>query len=226
MRKMEAQTVLWRIPLFRGLPADKVAELVAGCRRKRFAPKEPVVLEGDAGNAMYAVLRGKLAVSRLNEVGVRVQFHELGPGEFFGEMSLLGDMPRIADVIAQTACELVVIERDAFVRTVLSSSDLSIKIITHLCHRLKQADDARTFRRPARQRLVLAILSAAEEVERPDGKRLLVVEMTRQKLSELIVARRETVSREISQLAADGLLRVKGRRIFIVDPERLRSLCD
>jgi CRP-like cAMP-binding protein len=194
----------------------------------RIAAREPVVTEGEVGHAMYVILAGRVEVSRLSEIGTRVHFHELGRGEFFGEMSLLTGAPRSADVSTTEASEFLVVDREAFVRTVLDSPDLALKIIAHLCTRLRQSDEARTSRRPVRQRLILALLELAEApTPSPRGLRQgPVVIMSRQHLADRISARRETVSRELAHLAADNYLRVVGKQIILCKPDKLRALCD
>ena len=222
---MDVRDALAKISLFAGLPSSEIDKLAMSCRRSRHGARESIVCEGDCGHAMYVILSGRVAVSRLNEVGSRVFFHELGPGEFFGEMSLLASVPRSADVSTLEACEFLVVDRESFVRTVVGYPELALKIIGHLCMRLRQADDARTSRRPVRQRLILALLELAQ-TSNAVKDHAPVATVSRQELADRIGARRETVSRELSQLATDNYVRIAGRQIILSKPDKLRASCE
>jgi len=223
-----ARDVLAKISLFAGLPSAKLDELAAKCIRKKFGAKETVVFEGDTGYSMYVILAGRVVVSRLNETGSRVYFHELGPTEFFGELSLLSGVPRSADVTTLQSSEFLIIDRDSFVNTVLGSQEVTLNVLSHLCSRLRDADEARITKRPVRQRLILALLEQAEaNAHLQQGARdPYVVKSSRQQLADRIFARRETVSRELTQLAADKYVRIVGKQIVLCKPDKLRALCD
>jgi len=224
---MNPVSTLVAIPLFGGLSKDRASELADASRLQRFEPEQQVIAEGEAGHTMFVILRGRVAVSRVNEQGNRIVFHELGPGEFFGEMSLLASTKRTADVFAIKPTQLMVIEKDAFIRCVLSSPDVAMRIVTHLCRRIRQGDSARIARRNVRQRLIDTLLLLAEKPEGADPKSdTVVLEISKTALGERILACRETVSRELSQLAREKYLRMNGKLIVIPKPDRLQDLAD
>ena len=208
------------MPVFEGLGNDRIADLASRCLVRRFDPAVRIVTEGEPGHSMFVILLGSVEVSRLNEQGERVPFHRLGPGDWFGEMSLLGRMPRTADVTALTSTSLLVIDQDAFVRSVLSSPQVCLRVMARLCRRIRESDDARISRLPVRERLVGALLELGSHPEgAPPG--CLVVEMSRAKLAQRIQSRRETVSRTLHGMRTQGLIKVKGKMILIPEPERL-----
>lgn len=101
--------------LFQGLePADLV--LVAGAMQTvRFSPGELVIRQGDPGDSMYVIERGEVAV-RLEVDGAEREVATLGPGKFFGEMSLLSGEPRRATCAAKTDTTCYVVDKEAFHR--------------------------------------------------------------------------------------------------------------
>jgi len=96
------------------LSPDQQAELLSGSRPVRFGPGEIIVREGDTGQSLFLLLRGKVAVLKRCEDGSEAQVSELGSGEIFGEMTLLLDAPRSATVKAVAECELLQVNRSCF----------------------------------------------------------------------------------------------------------------
>jgi len=224
-RVVDPSSALVKVPLFAGLPRDRASELLASCRTRVYKANETVVSEGDEGFSMFVVLSGQVEVSRLNDSGDRVPFHRLGPGDYFGEMSLVGSLPRSADVITVAPCEFLVIDRPAFIGSVLRVPELCLRVLNHLCRRIRQADDARLSKLSVRQRLVRALMELAIPVPSEKyGPRALSVEISRQQLGDRILARRETVSRELSRLVAEHLVKVRGKLILIPNPEQFTDL--
>lgn len=105
--------VLQSIPLFSPLPPTTLERLAAHLSSVTAITGTEFVREGDAGDLFYVVAAGRIEVSR---GGGRVG--ELGPGDYFGEIALLRDVPRSATCTAMTNVELYTIDRDRFVSAV------------------------------------------------------------------------------------------------------------
>jgi small-conductance mechanosensitive channel/CRP-like cAMP-binding protein len=103
-----------------GLPGEWAQELQEGIILRRAAPGEGVIREGDAGESLFMVMTGALQVVRVMErtepyTGLYWEIlAELGPGDWFGEGSLLTGAPRSATVVASAPCELVELPKAAF----------------------------------------------------------------------------------------------------------------
>ena len=105
---------LARVPLFTGIPGEKLLELAQAMRREQVAPGAAVVQEGEEGDRFYVVLNCVLAVSQ-RSLGPRTV---LRPGDTFGEVALTMDVPRTASVRALTPAVLASCDREAFDRYV------------------------------------------------------------------------------------------------------------
>ncbi len=101
---------LARVELFAGLPADLLARLGERMQRVQLKPGEPVVHEGDEGERFYVVLAGLLRASQ----SARGERGMLRPGDYFGEVSLLMDVPRTATVHAVTPATVASCDRPTF----------------------------------------------------------------------------------------------------------------
>ena len=75
-------------PLFGGLSDASLDLLISMLAERRFDDGAIVVAEGEPGRSMYVVHTGELVVSKLGESGRAIWMTSLGPGDFFGEMTL------------------------------------------------------------------------------------------------------------------------------------------
>ncbi len=102
--KLEA---LRRIPLFHELSYRDLLKIMGACDMRRYMANEAVVKDGDLTGGLYVIVAGKVQVSKAGR-----PLADLGPGDFFGEMSLLDNEPRSADVNALQPTWLLSIARD------------------------------------------------------------------------------------------------------------------
>lgn len=100
---------LSKAELFAGV-GDKVLHLVlAASSPREYAPGDRIIAENDGGKTMFVVLSGRAIVRRGG-----YDLGEIGPGGFFGEMALLADRPRAADVFAASDLKCLEIDREGF----------------------------------------------------------------------------------------------------------------
>jgi CRP-like cAMP-binding protein len=94
---------------------------------------------GDVGREMYVIQSGQVRISMsVGEVDKPLAM--LGPGEFFGEMSVLTDRPRTATATVVVSSQLLVIEKDKFADLVRQHSELALRLILRLAERLEKTD--------------------------------------------------------------------------------------
>jgi MFS family permease len=121
LRRIDAEAViaeeplelLRRIEIFAELPEPVLERLAAEATPISVAADQVVVSRGEVGNHFYAIATGKAVVER--DDGTT---RELEPGEFFGEIALLRDVPRTATVRAIEPLRLYALERDEFLAAV------------------------------------------------------------------------------------------------------------
>ena len=98
----------------RGLDDAGLAALQPLVVRRRFAPGELVVRVGEAADAMYFLLEGRVSVLMNRDTGEPQRLATLSPGMAFGELALVTRSPRSADVRADTAVECYALSADRF----------------------------------------------------------------------------------------------------------------
>jgi CRP-like cAMP-binding protein len=91
-------------PFFAGLADASLDLLISMLVERRVDPRATVVAEGEPGRSMYVVRSGALAMSKLGESGHAIRM--AGPGDFFGEMTLIEPQNRSGTVLAESACVL------------------------------------------------------------------------------------------------------------------------
>lgn len=110
----ELHAVLADIELFRTLDDAARARIAEVGRIEHWQDGAVVLEEGAFGPRMMVILQGRAAILRRDQQGVQRVLTELDPGDVFGEMSLLLDLPRTASVHALGALEVFAIDREAF----------------------------------------------------------------------------------------------------------------
>ena len=105
--------LLRQIPIFRPLPPGALDQLASSLIPTTATAGTEIVRKGDHGDRFYVVAAGEVEV-----VGLGEEVATLGPGEYFGEIALLRDVPRTATVRAKTVVELYALERDEFLSAI------------------------------------------------------------------------------------------------------------
>ena len=126
---------LGEVPLFEGLPKRHLRRIAKLARLRRFAPGSSIVRSGDAGRAFFVLLDGSARVVR---PGGRPR--RLGIGDYFGEMALLDDAPRSADVLAEGEVLALTIERKDFAKVLRLEPALAQALLRTLAARLRAAE--------------------------------------------------------------------------------------
>jgi len=123
------------VPLFEGLSKRHLRRIAKLARIRRFAGGAAMVRVGDAGRTFYVLLDGNAKVTRPGRRAVR-----LGQGAFFGEMALIDDSPRSADVVADGEVLALTIDRTGFTKLLRSEPALSQALLRTLAARLRAAE--------------------------------------------------------------------------------------
>ena len=126
--------------LFTPLTEPMRRQLSGMCREVLYGPDQPIVSEGDPGSSAFVILSG---TARVTIAGVQGAVAELGPGQYFGEMSLLTGERRTATVSAVDDCRLMEITADAFRAFVLSNTAVLDALTAEVARRRAASAQAR-----------------------------------------------------------------------------------
>ncbi|HLF20233.1 MAG TPA: Crp/Fnr family transcriptional regulator, partial [Bacteroidota bacterium] len=217
---------LRNVPIFSDLEDKDLLRIVKLGVRQKYKKGNIVVLEQESGAALFVIITGKVKVVRTDEDGREVILSMFGPGEFFGEMSLLDGLARSASVVATVKSELFMIHRRDFLQLLEEYPQVAISLLAELAMRLRKADmqiKSLSLKDAAgRVANVLLMLSDDLGVFRK-GKVEIEDLPLQQDIANMAGTSRETVSRMIHHFIRNGEVDLKGNKLTINEYESFRK---
>ena len=131
---VEKVLFLKSIDLFSQIPGEDLAQIALISSEETRDQGDEVFAEGEAGDALYLVVDGKVRVHKQDRV-----IAELGERECFGEMAILDAAPRSATVTATSESNLLKITREDFQEIMSEKPEIAMGIIKVLTRRLRDA---------------------------------------------------------------------------------------
>jgi CRP-like cAMP-binding protein len=216
--------VLRRTPLFATLDQDAAASLRASMNEIELARGDLLFHEGDPGDSLYVVLRGKIKLGRTSGDGRENLVAVLGPGEMFGELSLFDPGPRSAGATALVDSTLLGLSSDELTPWLATRPDVARALLRAIARRLRRTNDSMSdlvfSDVPGRVAKALLDLSARFGTPAEDGIHV-AHDMTQEELAQLVGASRETVNKALADFAGRGWLRLEARAVVLTNVERL-----
>jgi CRP-like cAMP-binding protein len=123
---------LQRVALFQGISRHEFGHLFQCLVPRSYAPGEILFLEGDVGRALFILESGHVEVSRRGSNGEPVRLAVLNPGDYFGEMSLLDDRPRMATGAAMEPVKVFLLYKADLEKLVRQVPHIGAALMTHL----------------------------------------------------------------------------------------------
>lgn len=123
------------VPLFAAASRKDLQRIARASDEIEVKAGRVLVEQGRLGHEFFLILDGKASVRRNNR-----KIADLGPGQYFGELSLLDKGPRDATVVADTDMKLLVLGQREFLGVLDDVPSLAYKILRIMAHRLREAD--------------------------------------------------------------------------------------
>jgi len=133
----DAVSMIGNVPFFAGLDKKKRKAVASQGKELSYKPGTPIVDEGTMGVGFYLILDGKAEVRK----GGRI-LASLGKGQFFGEMSLIDEQPRSADVIAVSPTKCWALSSWAFSSILKTNPEIALQMLKELVKRLRAAQSS------------------------------------------------------------------------------------
>lgn len=134
--------LLKRASFFALLRTDELRHIAAALEPVGWASGELVFQKGDAVDAMYILLSGKVGIALSDPDSAPEFIARLGPGECFGEMGILDDLPRSAAAHVLENSEALSLSRERLHGMLSAYPELGIGMLKALSRRVREANDA------------------------------------------------------------------------------------
>jgi len=218
--------VLRKHPIFCDLDSEAFDQLCRYAKHAALKRGATICSKGDPGNSLVAVISGTVKISVSSAEGRSAILNLIGPGEIFGEMSVLDGQPRSADATANTNCEIFIIDRREFLPFVRSQPALAMKFIELLCTRLRWTSDQveQIILQNLPGRLASALIRLTEKHKLAPGGRTIAV--TQQEISEMVGMTRESINKQLRIWASRKWVRLEHGAIVVLNTEQLQALAE
>ena len=219
---MSNATFLRQVTLFDCLGDPEIEALAALTFSRTFDKGQLIILAEETGDTLFIIRGGQVKVSLIHEDGKEFILSLLGQGEVFGELSLLDDRPRSANVTAMVETELLMLRRSDFLDLVGRVPQIAVSLLGELASRLRRTDDQveGLALLDVHHRVAKTLLRMAEDGGHTSPEGILVRRRpTHQQLANMSGTTRETVSRVLKRLESQGYIVTKGRTITILKEE-------
>ena len=217
---MDLYTILHGIALFRGCSDLQLEQLLSTARNRVHARGETLFLEGENALGFYVVTSGRVKVYKLSPEGREQILRLMSKGESIGEVPVFagGTYPAYAEAMEKT--ETLFFPREAFIDLIGKVPGLSRNMIAVLARRLlhftRMVEDLSLKEVPGR--LAAYLLLRSEEAETVE------LDISKVQLANLMGTTPETVSRMFARMSGNGLIRVSGKTITLLNRKSIEAL--
>ena len=206
--------------LFKGLSDTLLERVVEISLEKNFKRGESVFFEGDEGTGFYMVAQGKVKIFKMSMDGREQILHIFGSGEPFGEVPVFHGQPFPANAVCLVSTTLLFFPRQEFVDLVTTTPSLALSMLAMLSLRLRrfasQVESLSLKEVPGR--LAAHLVYLTEEQKRTDQ---VMLDVPKGQLASLLGTSPETLSRIFSKMSEEGLIRVEGKKIKLLNYKEL-----
>jgi CRP-like cAMP-binding protein len=217
--------LLQSVSLFADLSVTDLSVLADSLKRHTFGKGMIIFHQGSSGQRLHIIESGRVRIFLLSESGQQVSLNLYGPGDVFGELSLLDDLPRSAGAIATEKTATYTLHRDDFLRHLEAYPRMAISILKTLSARLRYtatyAENLAfldVYGRVASKLLELADRYGVQKDGIEIGLRL-----TQADLANWVGASRESVNKVLGVFRDQGSIEIEGKTITIRDRSRLQK---
>lgn len=214
--------------LLKGLPEEEIATLERRCTWRRFKNGEQVLDRNSDSRDVMFVVEGQVQIVNYSTSGREIAYATVRQGGYFGELAAIDGLPRSASAVAQGTCVLAQIAPHVFMDFVISRPEASMALMHRLAKIIRTCDerimDLSTL--GAVQRVYLELLRLAEADPVTPDAWVIYPLPTQSNIAARASTTRETVARVISQLSQEGLVKKKGKSLYIWDRDALAIRAD
>lgn len=207
--------LLRAIDLFADIDDESLSKLSQSARVVSFRKNSVLMSEGESGEALYVIKNGTVKIFVSDEEGNEIVLNDLGPGSYFGEVSLLDGEPRTASAIALQNTQILVIPKITFIDCIEQNPQITTVIVRTITQRLRRATV--TIRSLALENVYQRLAAKLMELSEPTENYLaLPRKYSNYELATMIGASREMVGKLLNDLVAGDYIEKRQNRWYIL----------
>lgn len=210
-----------KIALFEPLASEEQRELIAKAMHLDYKKGETVFREADRADKIMIVRYGKIKINHYSSEGKEYVLDVLVSGDIYGEQNIFAGGNFEANAISLGDAGVCLISLGDIQELIRKRPEMGIKLLNVIGQKLGAANELIQLLsvNDAKARLAGFLLLRSNRIK---GK---TIELTREDVSAYINIRRETISRKLTELKAEGAIQLEGnKKIKILDKEYLRDI--
>lgn len=223
----EASHSLSGIPLLRSLDDAARQSLEQRCRWQRYSAHDEIIDRESDARDVYFIISGRVRVVVHSLSGREISFHEMDPGDYFGQLAAIDEQPRSASVVALNNSLLASIPPDTFINLLHDHPQMAIEVLRELAQFVRVSTDRimELSTLGAHNRVHSEILREARAVTREGSNSARISPIpVHADIAARVSTTRETVARVLSDLAKQGLVKREKNALVVNDLEQLEKI--
>lgn len=222
MSKCE-QCIVREFSSLKALNKDELLK-IANCKSSYTIKKgEPIFEEGENVNGIFCVKDGVCKLSKLSPNGKDQIVKLVSKGELLGQRSMISDEPVNLSAIALEDMEVCFIPKSEIMGLFNQNNNFSMNVMRAICGDLKEADDhmVTMAQKTVKERLAETLLYLKDTFGTNDDQSLKT-QLSREELASMIGTATESCIRLLSDFNKNGLIEIKGKKIYLKDIPKLK----
>lgn len=203
---------------------EKLKDLSLNKRIKTYSKKDNIYFENDFPTHLYYINSGKVKTYKMNRDGKEFVTNLYKSGEFLGYKSLISDDVYYESAASLEETEVTLIPKQDFLNLLYSSKEVSTKFIKMLAGSVnsKQEELLNLAYDTVRKRVADALLKLQDKYK-SENQENFDINISRDDLASIVGTATESVIRTLSEFKHDGYIAIKGSKITILEPDKLKD---
>lgn len=218
------------IPIFLDLSPEIKESIMDSSSRKKYKKGEIIFTPGDYFNYLFVVNKGRVKLSKTSAMGKEQILRILEPGDFMGELSLFNNSVLNNSAEAIETTEICIIESGKIRDLIMQRPEIALKFLQKYTERIEQSEALieQIGLMDVEQRIANYLLSEIKRnnIKNTGNEYEITLPVSKGVLASMIGTTQETLSRKLSVLQDNGIIKLNGhRKIVITDTDSLKDMC-
>jgi CRP-like cAMP-binding protein len=217
------------VPIFADLPFEVKEGIMESSDHKTYEKGDIIFSPGDRFDYLFVVNKGRVKLSKISAMGREQILKILEVGDFAGELALFKDAELTNFAEAMEKTEICIIKKEKVHEIIMQRPEIALKFLAKYTERIQQSEELieQIGLREVEQRIANYLVAEIQKnnIKSKNKEYVINLPVTKSVLSSMLGTSKETLSRKLSLLQDQSLIRLEGqRKIIITDLEGLRDI--